>query len=365
MRVLFLQQQPCIRALKYAVGLRTTRPDVQLGFAFQGRTLTDWYGSGDELFGHWWHLDGRPGKELGRIIADFSPDLIHSHNLPDTLTVLALEVAGDRIPVVHDVHDLQSLRRTPYENGFAEPRDPLALEKHAVEGSAALVTVSDELLDEIRARHSLPAHTLAFANYALLRDVPTALPRKRRSDGPLRIVYQGTLSTNGGHYDLREVFEAIVAEGVFLDIFPSRAVPAYRRLARAHDRMQYHDTLDPRLLLRELPRYDFGWAGFNSSLNGAHLDTVLPNKLYEYLGCGLPVLTLGHRALSRFVQENRVGLALARVEGLAERLAEADIQALRARVRAVRHRMTVEANIGAVAGLYDALVERGRTTKPA
>ncbi len=28
-----------------------------------------------------------------------------------------------------------------------------------------------------------------------------------------------------------------------------------------------------------LPQYDLGWAGFNATLNGAHLDTVLPNKL--------------------------------------------------------------------------------------
>ena len=365
MRVLFLQQQPCVRALKYAVGLRAARPDVELGFAFQGRTLTEWYGSGDELFGQWWRLDGRPGKELGRIIAEFSPHLIHSHNLPDVLTVLALEVAGDRIPIVPAVRDLQSLRRTPSENGLPAPGDALALEKRAVEGSAALIAVSDELLAEIGARHSLPPHTLPFANYALRRDVPARLPRQRRSEGPLRVVYQGTLSTNGGHYDLRELFEAVVAEGLSLDIFPSREVPAYRRLAESRAGMRYHDTLDPRLLVRELPHYDFGWAGFNDELNGPHLDTVLPNKLYEYLGCGLPVLTLGHRALSRFVAENGVGLALEGVEGLAERLAETDVEALRLRVRAVRDRMTVEANIGAVAALYDALVERGRATKPA
>jgi glycosyltransferase involved in cell wall biosynthesis len=365
MRVLFLQQQPCIRALKYAVGLRATRPDIELGFAFQGRTLTEWYGSGDELFGHWWRLDGRPGTELRRIVAAFRPDLIHSHNLPDALTVLALEVAGERIPVVHDVHDLQSLRRTPYETGFPEPDDAIALEKQAVEGSAALVAVSDELLAEIRARHAPPPHTLAFPNYALRRDLPPALPDGRRTDGRPRIVYQGTLSTNGGHYDLRELFAAIAAEGLSLDVFPSRPVPPYRRLARAHGGIRYHETLEPSLLLRELPGYDFGWTGFNASLNGAHLDTVLPNKLYEYLGCGLPVLTLGHRALRRFVEENGVGLALDRVEGLGERLAGTDVAALRVRVAAIRERMTIEANIGRVAALYDALLDRGRATKPA
>src|SRR5688572_8617673 len=144
MRVLFLQQQPCVRALKYAVGLDAIRPDIRLGFAYRGRSLTEFYGTGDELFERLWRLGDTPDAGLRRAIAEFSPDLVHSHNLPDALTVLALEVTRGRIPVIHDVHDLQSLRRTAYEDGFPEPADPLALEKRAVEGCAALVTVSQE-----------------------------------------------------------------------------------------------------------------------------------------------------------------------------------------------------------------------------
>jgi hypothetical protein len=47
-RILFLQQQPCVRALKYAVALRSEFPGIRLGFAYQGKTLSGWYGSGDE-----------------------------------------------------------------------------------------------------------------------------------------------------------------------------------------------------------------------------------------------------------------------------------------------------------------------------
>ena len=50
MRVLFLQRQPCIRAMKYAIGLHAGVPGLRLGFAYQGRTLTSWYGAGDEAF---------------------------------------------------------------------------------------------------------------------------------------------------------------------------------------------------------------------------------------------------------------------------------------------------------------------------
>ena len=150
MRVLFLQQQPCIRALKYAVALRSALPGIQLGFAYQGKTLSGWYGSGDELFERWWNLGSEPLKGLRQVGEEFRPDLIHSHNLPDSLTAIALELFAGRVPVVHDVHDLQSLRRTPYEHGFPEPIEALALEQLAIEGCSALVTVSDELLEEIR-----------------------------------------------------------------------------------------------------------------------------------------------------------------------------------------------------------------------
>jgi glycosyltransferase involved in cell wall biosynthesis len=338
MRVLFLQQQPCVRAMKYAVGLAG---QVELGFAYRGRTLSELYGAGDELFAAWYPLDE---SSLPEIVEAFEPDVIHSHNLPDELTVLALDSVD--VPVIHDVHDMQSLRRTPYEDGFPEPEDPLALERRAAEESAALVTISPELVAELEARYTLPPRVLAYANYALGRDLPPVLPEPR--ERPPRLVYQGTLSTNGGHYDLRELFAAIAAHGISLDVYMARAVPEYREIPG----IRVHDPLPAAELLRRLPEYDFGWAGFNAGLNGAHLDTALPNKLYEYLGCGLPVITLQHRALRRMLGEEGVGIALGDVGELAAALAAADVAALRARVAERRPQYTVEAQIGRIAALY-------------
>jgi glycosyltransferase involved in cell wall biosynthesis len=355
MRVLFLQRQPCIRTLKYAIGLRAARPELRLDFACQGQTLSGWYGSGDEMFDGWWPLDADPAgmrESLRLVLDEVQPDLIHSHNLPDGLTAAALDLTD--APVIHDSHDMQSLRHTPYEDGFPELDDPLVLERRAVEGSAGLITVSDEMLAQIRSRYRVPAHSLVFANYAPQRDLPTVLPPPRRTrSGSFRVVYQGTLSTNGGHYDLRHLFCGLVTQGVELDIYPSRPSPDYIDLAAATPGMRCHESLEPSKLLQVLAEYDFGWAGFNDGLNGAHLDTVLPNKLFEYLGCGLPVLTLRHRALERFVTQHGAGLVLDSVEDLGRRLADLDVPALRARVGHIRSRFTIEANIGDVLALYD------------
>jgi glycosyltransferase involved in cell wall biosynthesis len=351
MRVLFLQQQPCVRAMKYAVGLQG---QVELGFAYRGRTLTELYGSGDELFEAWYPLDE---SSLPEIVEAFAPDVIHSHNLPDELTVLALDSVD--VPVIHDVHDMQSLRRTPYEDGFPEPEDPLALERRAAEECAALVTISPELVAELAARYTLPRRVLAYANYALGRDLPFIVPPPRQ--GPPRLVYQGTLSTNGGHYDLRDLFTAIAEQGISLDVYMARVVPEYREIPG----IRVHDPLPAAELLRRLPEYDFGWAGFNAGLNGAHLDTALPNKLYEYLGCGLPVITLQHRALRRMLGEEGVGFALDDVGKLGAALASADVGALRARVAERRARYTVEAQIHRIAALYREVAALERTATAA
>lgn len=357
MRVLFLQQQPCIRTLKYAAGLRSGCDGLRLGFAYQGQSLGDWYGTGDELFDEWWRLGDDVARDLRGVLDDFRPDVVHSHNLPDRLTVLALQRTDGRVPVVHDCHDLQSLRRTPYEDGFPEPADPLELERAAVEGCTALIAVSDEMLGELRDRYALPRHTLCFANFAVARDLPASLPSPNRPVGsPPRVVYQGTLSTNGGHYDLRDLFRAAVAGGIALDIYPSRPSPAYEELAAQVAGLRCLEKLDPRRLLQILPEYDFGWALFNPALNASHLHTALPNKVYEYVGCGLPVLTRGHRAIARLVAEHGIGLDLTRLDDLGTQLREVDAPALRRRAAEVRWDLTVEANIQPVVDVYKTVV---------
>lgn len=368
MRVLFLQRQPCVRALKYAVGLRAAWPELELGFAYQGRTLTQFYGSGDELFDGWWDLGGtaRPAAELLVVLDEFQPDLIHSHNLPDVLTVLALDLVGDDIPVVHDIHDLQSLRHTPYRDGFPEPVDPLGLERAAIEGASALITVSPELVDVVRTRYGLPPRTLVLGNLALRRDRVATLP-ERNGDGDLRtVVYEGSLSTDGGHYDLRDLFRTIADAGLPVVIHPSRPTGAYEDLAAEVAGIRCSAPLDPAALMKALPRYDVGWAGFNAGLNAEHLDTVLPNKLFEYLGAGLPVVTLReHRALRRFVEEEGVGVVLDDVADVGDAVRGLDLTLMRATVAAKRDRFTFEAQAVEVIALYRELAGHAMTLEGA
>lgn len=358
MRVLFLQRQPCIRAMKYAIALRARHPEISLAFAYQGRTLTGWYGTGDELFDSWWPLPTEGLHEaLGRVIERVGPDLIHSHNLPDLLTVAAVEATGGAVPVVHDSHDLQSLRATPYEDGFDDPEDPLELEAAAVAGCSAFVAVSQEMLDAVVDRHGAPARTLLFANYTLERDLaPAAVTAPAgRSHGPLRAVYQGSLSANGSHYDIRDHLAAVVASGLEVDVYPNREAPEYRELAQRTPGLRIMDTVDPATLLQRLPAYDVGLALFNDTINRAHIDTALPNKAFEYLASGLPIVAGPHRALMRLVADQGVGVVVEDPATTAQVLQATDLGAIRARVGERRHDFTAEGHIGELVDLYRAV----------
>lgn len=170
------------------------------------------------------------------------------------------------------------------------------------------------------------------------------------------MVYQGTISIGGGHYDLREIFESIVQAGAELHVFPGREpTPEYYRLADRYPSLTLHKTLPSTTLLATLPQFDVGLAAFNDRLNDAHLATVLPNKGFEYVGCGLPILTLEHAALADWVRTEGVGVVAPGVEHLAETLAELDVGPLARRCHELRDHVTIEGAIGSITQLYDQL----------
>jgi glycosyltransferase involved in cell wall biosynthesis len=164
-------------------------------------------------------------------------------------------------------------------------------------------------------------------------------------------VYAGTITskTDGHHYDLRDIFREMAKNQLHIHIYAAREDDGYRLLGEESPFIHYHGHLDQRELLQVLPRYDFGWTGFNDSRNKEHLDVVLPNKAYEYIACGLPVLTFPHRTLREFVQ--RLGLgSVVEDFGSGEWLEKAE--GLRENVLRRRYDFTIEKNIGRLSAFY-------------
>jgi glycosyltransferase involved in cell wall biosynthesis len=98
-------------------------------------------------------------------------------------------------------------------------------------------------------------------------------------------------------------------------------------------------------LLKQLTQYDFGWAGLNIASNTEHLEIALPNKVIEYVACGLPVLVFPHNAIRHFIEKGGVGLVGKNVHDLAEQLAYLDPSELKSNVEKCTQSVIIEDKI--------------------
>ncbi len=324
---------------------------------YMAKTLTELYGYGDEHFRKFIRLkQGVLKEDLKQTVEDLSIELIHSQNAPDILTRAAVE-AIDEIPIIHENQDTISLRRTPYtpESNFEKE---LADEKIANENCNARIHVSQGLLDYVQGKYG-SKNDIVFPNYVSRELVPSCFKRKLSEiDGLIHIVYEGTLSSHpGDHYDLKSVFVDLTRHGYHVHIYDSHLNEDYRKLGQAHAAIHYHGHMSPKELPYKLTQYDYGWAGFNAERNKEHLDVALPNKLFEYLASGLPVLSFPHKAQKEFIETNRVGLVFRDLDQLDEEIGDRQaMDQLRRQVIARRYDFTMEANIGRVLTLYQELL---------
>ena len=368
--LLFLQPQPCIRTLKYANALKhVLGSKICISLAHTGRELRTLYGYGEEYFDN---VSTRKGEShasfVSKAIEEASPDIIHSHNAPDYLTIAAKKVSRG-IPVVHDTHEVLSLHHSGFfSSDNEESLSRYALEEKAAnEGSDARVYASHGIRRYIQHRYQVNTHNdLVFRNYVSRSYLPR-FPGKKLSenDGEIHIAYVGCITSllRESHYYLLDIFKEVARHKLHIHIHPTsnlitRSSRAYEELAANDEFIHHHKHMDRRRLLKQLTRYDYGWAGLNATRNREHLEIALPNKVIEYVACGLPVLSFPHEAIKYFVESNRVGIVGKNVGDVAKQLAELDPSELKSNLKKCRQSVIIEEKIGRLIDFYRQLVEK-------
>lgn len=366
MKILFLQPQPCIRALKYAYGLKKVQLDEEFDiyFGYRKKTLSEFYGYGDEFINDYIRLEKNDlERQIKNILMNYDIDLIHSHNTPDFLTVAAINATENvDVPVINDIHDLFSIQEAKLKRWGSEKVEKIKEdEKFACENSDANIYVTGGIRDIVHQKYVTKApKELTFYNFVPSSIIPFQLKEKlSKRDNQIHIVYEGNLNSKveDDHYDLREIFVGIVERGISLHIYDARNNEDYKELASKTERLYYHGHLDPKNLLQELTQYDFGWAGFNSNKHRKHLDVVFSNKIFEYISSGLPVLSFPHKLQKQFIEKYKLGFILEDLDELPEILEDKErVKKVQEKVLEKRHSFTVENNIHKVIDLYRSLV---------
>ena len=104
--------------------------------------------------------------------------------------------------------------------------------------------------------------------------------------------------------------------------------------------------------MKSLGRHDWGLVG--NTVRTGQWEVAMPNKLFEYMACGVPVVSMNAKVCANFVQESDVGISVEGPEELGERWAEHREK----RKNVIKHRRAwmMESHIGKLEEFYRGLV---------
>lgn len=262
------------------------------------------------------------GEEIYRRAVATAPFAYHCHDLNTALVGLrAASRTGARW--VCDFHEWSSENVTWNDDRRRwEPHAPLqrllfrAVEKCALRLADEVITVNQSIAEQLEALGGNPTRRVRVVrNIPSLDAVPTRVypPLKRQlnlPDDAFVVLYQG--GTGATRY-LEPVIEALkfapevtlVIRGPSLDLWG----PGYRAVAGAAGvgaRLVLADPVPSRDVVAAARGADAGlWTLPNLSPNFYY---ALPNKVFEYVAAGLPLLAAHYPEPARLVRDHGIGL---------------------------------------------------------
>jgi hypothetical protein len=252
-------------------------------------------------------------------------DIFHCHNEPSWFVSMLKEITEK--PVILDVHDSYLARSTQeaateaLENGENHIR-VVVEERNNFQMADALVFPGDDFRALVTGEFGLDQPALTLPSY-----VPSRFYQYSGRDWHGGLVYEGKVNlpeetkgaSKGFEYcDYTDVADRSATLGLDFHLYAGRHDEKFRKhyaeKAFIHKPLQYEE------LMSSIGRHDWGLVG--NTKKTSEWEVAMPNKLFEYVATGVPVVAMNAANCSRLLEETGMGITVSGPEELAERWAE-------------------------------------------
>lgn len=328
MKIGFVSHHCCIRVIKQGIALSMAGHDVRF---IQNRIANQ------KLLNILpWVSFYTNELELAAKATNWDLDIIHVHNEPDWMTVVIKDVRPD-LKIVHDCHDLETVR-----TGKPDKDEAKAL--NIADGLAFSSIGFLRHFDNFYGKDDRPKeviYSMCLANFLCLRKLP-------RCNG---IVYQGGSSVGApegfaNYRDYREITKTLCTMGIPFYIYPAGVedVSPYRNVGAV-----VFPPLEYNSLMQQLNRYDWGLVASPIGPQNA-FNWAMPNKLFEYIMAGIPVIVLDLNEAGEFVKEHELGVVIESIDDVPKIYDQHEHY--RQKVKEKRHLFTMESQVAKIENLY-------------
>jgi glycosyltransferase involved in cell wall biosynthesis len=236
------------------------------------------------------------------------PDVVHAHDAAMLLPgLLGARLTGARL--VYDSHELAT--GVPYRDG-AWARFVAGIERLAVPRASAVMTVSEGIAEQIQKRYGLARRPTVVRNVCALPPAPRTGELRRCvgiGDAPM-ILHQGATAPDRGCEVLVRAVTAV--PGAHLVFLGDEGHPGFNATlaSLAHsldvtDRVHFAPSVQPERLLGVTAEADVGVSLLQDTCENHRL--ALPNKVFEYVAAGVPVVVSDLPELARLIDRHPIG----------------------------------------------------------
>jgi glycosyltransferase involved in cell wall biosynthesis len=252
---------------------------------------------------------------LARRLVALRPDVLHAHD-SNALPAVAVAARRLKVPFVYDAHDLWLGRPRRERGRLAFALNQLwyaAIERLLVPRASAAMTVSPPIARYLERRYRLPEVVLV-PNYP----EPEAFPRVRElralpggdriAPGRPIVLYLGGLMAGRGLEQLIDALAmtqqpslVLLGQGQLADVLRARAAAS-----GVADRVHILDPVPPGEVVAFAGSADLGVSPIVPSC--LNYRWSLPNKLFQYMAAGIPVVASDFPQVREIVAGERAGV---------------------------------------------------------